>query len=91
MKLTIFSTNTDTNGEPPFPVRADSIYKGENKMPEQNSITKNVKLKSGRQFAKCKALSSRLFILYKNCCLFVGENRVLPHGEPPFPIRVDSL
>jgi len=22
---------------------------------------------------------------------FVGENRVLPHGEPPFPIRVDSL
>ena len=50
------------HGEPPFPVRADSIYKGENKMPEQNSITKNVKLKSGRQFAKCKALSSRLFL-----------------------------
>ena len=64
-KLTIFSTNTDTDGEPPFPVRADSIYKGENKMPEQNSITKNVKLKSERQTAKCRALSSRLFFIYE--------------------------
>lgn len=84
-------------------------------MPEQNSITKNVKLKSGRQFAKCKALSSRLFLfnqqggVHRTTVLikfyvfaksvdvmevvydFVGQNRVLPHGEPPFPIRVDSL
>jgi len=22
---------------------------------------------------------------------FIGKNRILPHGEPPFPIRVDSL
>jgi len=60
--------NTDIDGKPPFPIRADSIYKGENKMPEQNFIAKNVKLKSGRQFAKCKALSSRLFLFNQQGC-----------------------
>lgn len=35
-------------------------------MPEQNFIAENVKLKSGRQFAKCKSLSSRLFLFDLN-------------------------
>ena len=29
--------------------------------------------------------------MYKSKCLIVGAITGRPHGEPPFPIRVDSL
>ena len=32
-----------------------------------------------------------IFILYESCCLSVGAFIGRPHGEPPYPIREDSL